>query len=330
MKPSDVSLALPALIKLKRPIMLWGPPGVGKSAVVKQAAHALDYDMRDVRLALRDPIDMKGLPVVDPKKRTVDWFPDGFLPTKGKGVLFLDEINAAPQAVQAAAYQLVLDRKLGDYTLPEGWAIVAAGNRTEDRAVVHRMPSPLANRFIHVDVDVDLDDWCKWAAENGISSNTIGFARMRSELLHKFDITTNPRAFPTPRSWEIADELMTKTTKLPMHITAELISGTIGEGPASEYLAYLKHAKDTPTPDEVLLNPEKARVPEEPAALYAITTALSLVATPNNFDRLMIYIARVGLEFQILFIRSALQKDDSCSETKTFQEWSIKNGTVLT
>lgn len=327
MKPIALSKALTYMISMDIPVMIWGPPGCGKSDIVGQTANTLGYEILDLRLVLKDPIDMKGIPVRNDKKKVMEWWHDGTLPTKGKGIIFLDELPSAPPAVQAAAYQLVLDRRIGEYTLPSGWRIIGAGNRLEDRGVVHRMPSPLANRFTHLTLETGVDDWCLWAGSNKVSADTIGFIRMRPELLHKMDISDNPLAFPTQRSWVRADMIMQNVEEAVLSV--EMISGTVGEGPAAEYFAYRKYLKDLPTADEITLNPEKAPVPEEPAALYAVMSALELRTSANNFDRLMKYVERCPTEFQVLYVRAANIRDEGCGDTEAFLKWSINNGAVL-
>ena len=193
MQPSSIRTALPRLIEKQRPVFLWGAPGVGKSDVVGQIATDLKLELRDVRLSLLDPIDLKGFPVVDTAKKQMKWLPADFLPTKGRGLLFLDEMNSAPQSVQAAAYQLILNRKIGDYKLPDGWAVLAAGNRSSDRSVVHAMPAALANRFVHLDFDIDVNDWNYWAMTNGMHDDLRAFIQFRPNLLHSFDAASNPR-----------------------------------------------------------------------------------------------------------------------------------------
>ena len=189
MRPSQVSASLTHLIKRQRPAFLWGPPGAGKSDVVAEIAKDLGLELRDVRLNLLDPVDLKGFPVVKGAgaKQQMSFVPPDFLPTKGKGILFLDEMNSAPRAVQAAAYQLILNRKIGEYELPVGWAVVAAGNRAGDRAVVNDMPSALANRLVHIDFEVDVDDWYDWALQHGVSDLTRAFIKFRPALLHRLD-----------------------------------------------------------------------------------------------------------------------------------------------
>jgi MoxR-like ATPase len=157
MKASQIASSLHVLFKARQPVFLWGGTGIGKSAIVRQLATSLNLPLQDVRALLLDPVDLRGLPFLGSDGRS-RWATPEFLPKDGEGILFLDELNAAPAMVQASCYQLVLDRKLGEYTLPDGWAIIAAGNRDSDRAVTTRMPSPLRNRFVHLEFEVDAQE----------------------------------------------------------------------------------------------------------------------------------------------------------------------------
>jgi MoxR-like ATPase len=208
MKASVIYRALRALVAAKQPVFIWGGPGIGKSAIVRHLAADSELPLQDVRALLLDPVDLRGLPFLGQDGRS-KWATPEFLPQGGSGILFLDELNAAPAMVQAGCYQLVLDRKLGEYTLPEGWAIIAAGNRDSDRAVTTRMPTPLRNRFVHLEFEVDLQDWSEWAIEAGIRPEVIAFLRFRQELLSAFDRDAN--AFPSPRSWEFVSRILDAT-----------------------------------------------------------------------------------------------------------------------
>src|SRR5262245_54438669 len=177
MRPSDLSQALSSLIPSNRPVYLWGGPGIGKSSLIRQAADALGLDLVDVRATLLDPVDLRGLPRLTDD--TAVWCPPAFLPRSGSGVLFLDELAQSPPLVQAACLQLVLDRRVGEYELPVGWSVVAASNRSEDRAGAHRLISPLLNRFVHLDLDVSADDWQAWAVKANISPEVRAFLRLR-------------------------------------------------------------------------------------------------------------------------------------------------------
>ena len=177
MRPTELVRALAALIPIKRPLYLWGQPGIGKSSLVRQAADASHLSLVDVRATLLDPVDLRGLPSV--ARGTAVWNPPDFLPKGGNGLLFLDELAQAPPLVQAACLQLTLDRRLGEYELPEGWSVIAASNRSEDRAGTHRLITPLLNRFVHLDLEVSADDWQAWAVTANIATEARAFLRFR-------------------------------------------------------------------------------------------------------------------------------------------------------
>lgn len=327
MKPSSLRTALRHMIAEQQPVFLWGAPGVGKSDVVAQIASDMKFELKDVRLSLLDPIDLKGFPTINTTKKQMEWLPADFLPKKGKGILFLDEMNSAPQSVQAAAYQLILNRKIGEYKLPDGWSVLAAGNRASDRSVVHAMPAALANRFVHLDFDINVDDWNLWAMESGIHDDLRGFIQFRPNLLHSFDAKANPRAFPSPRSWAFVNKVYKKNLAAAEEF--ELIQGTVGEGAAAEFSGFVRLIKDLPKIDAVLVDPEGTKVPNTPAGMYAMSTALDGKATPNNLERIMKYMTRLPTEFQVVFMRSAIRRDAKLTETKPYGDWAIKNQSVL-
>lgn len=327
MKPSSLRSALPKLLAKQRPVFLWGAPGVGKSDVIKQIAEDHKLELRDVRLSLLDPIDLKGFPTVDSVKKQMSWLPADFLPKKGKGLLFLDEMNSAPQSVQAAAYQLVLNRKIGEYKLPDGWSVMAAGNRASDRSVVHAMPAALANRFVHLDFDINVDDWSHWAMENELHTDLRAFIRFRPNLLHCFDSASNPRAFPSPRSWAFVNDIYKDNHSADDEY--ELIKGTVGEGAAAEFSGFVRQIKDLPTIDQVLLDPDGTKVPTSPAGMYAMATALDAKTTTNNIGRVMKYTDRLPVEFQVVYVRSAIRRDSKLTGTKEYMDWGIKHQNVL-
>ena len=327
MRPSAVISALTLLVNKKRPAFIWGPPGVGKSDIVTSVAHSLGMDLRDIRLNLLDAVDLKGFPTTNKAKSQMTWLPPDFLPhdVDSRGILFLDEMNSAAPSVQAAAYQLILNRRIGDYHLPDGWAVLAAGNREGDRSVVNRMPAALANRFVHIDFDVNTDDWADWALQNGVHSDLLAFIRFRADLLHKFD--PSQKAFPSPRSWMFVNDLL--HSSLDTNVEFELFKGTVGEGAAAEFTAFLGLIRDLPTIDEILLNPEGVKVPAEPSTRYALVTSLGMKAEKNNFAKLMKFINRVPTEFQVTFMRDTVKRDSGVAGLKEFQDWAMKNSNVL-
>jgi hypothetical protein len=324
MKASVIYRALRALVAAKQPVFIWGGPGIGKSAIVRHLAADSELPLQDVRALLLDPVDLRGLPFLGQDGRS-KWATPEFLPQGGSGILFLDELNAAPAMVQAGCYQLVLDRKLGEYTLPEGWAIIAAGNRDSDRAVTTRMPTPLRNRFVHLEFEVDLQDWSEWAIEAGIRPEVIAFLRFRQELLSAFDRDAN--AFPSPRSWEFVSRILDATPD--QTVEHELFAGAVGSGAATEFSAFLKTFRELPNIDAILLNPLKEPVPENAAAQYAVASALAHCATDTNFDRICTYLGRMPTEFSVLCVRDASLRQPAVQHTPAFTKWATTNHHVL-
>jgi hypothetical protein len=270
MTPTALGQYLSQLIHhdLKLALMLWGPPGIGKSAIVAQTAAQHGLDFIDLRLSQLAPTDLRGLPV--PQDGLSKWFPPEFLPQDGQGILFLDEINMAPPTMQGMAQQLILDRKVGSYHLPPGWYIWAAGNRKEDRAAVFDMPAPLANRFIHLSVEPDLESFKHFAFHRGLSEHILAFLAFRPTLLH--EVSTTSQAWPSPRSWEMAHRL---------YQAGLSIAPAVGDGAASEFMAFVEVYQDLPALSQILaglgnLAGQELLLPEEPSARYAITTGLAV------------------------------------------------------
>ncbi len=279
MRPSVLSRILQREFESVRggqhaPVMIWGPPGVGKSQIVAQIASSHSVPLVDVRLSQMEPSDLRGIPFrVDDR---VEWAPPGLLPgvrsKTAAGVLFLDEITSAAPSVSAAAYQLILDRRLGDYVVPDGWAIFAAGNRQGDRGVTYSMPAPLANRFTHYEIEAHLDDWLVWAFAHGIDERVIGFLRFRPELLFDFDPAHSTRAFPSPRSWEFAHRAMQKFGAEP-DLLFDALKACVGEAAGVELNAFLRHASRLPDID-ALLRGESVEIPRDIDVQYAVAAAV--------------------------------------------------------
>jgi hypothetical protein len=323
MKPSGVASALRILVRARQAVFIWSGPGCGKSAVTRQVAAALNLPLHDVRALLLDPVDLRGLPFLASDGRS-KWAVPDFLPQDGSGILFLDELNAAPAMVQASCYQLILDRKLGEYTLPEGWSIVAAGNRDSDRAVTTRMPTPLRNRFVHLEFEVDLQEWCEWAIQAGIRSEVVAFLRFRPALLSCFDRDAN--AFPSTRSWEFVSRIL-DSLGAPSNLAVEheLIVGAVGTGAATEFSGFLRMFRELPDVDAILLDPQHAPAPEDPSAQYAVASALAQCASDTNFDRNCTYLNRLPTEFRVLCVRDATLRDPALRSTGAYVKFAVEH-----
>lgn len=254
--------------------MIWGPPGIGKSSIVAQVSQAAGLEFIDVRLSQLAPTDLRGLPVAVPAKDdesmgTSTWYPPEFLPRKGQGILFLDELNMAPPAMQGVAQQLILDRQVGSYRVPEGWFIWAAGNRKEDRSSVFEMPAPLANRFLHLSVVPDFDSFKNYGLQCGLNEQVLAFLAFRPTLLHKLSI--KEPSWPSPRSWEMASRL---------HAAGLAVDPAIGEATASEFRAYLKVYEKLPDLDKIFSGKgSRLKFPDEPSSRWAVSIGLTMRAT---------------------------------------------------
>lgn len=358
MKLSQASQAIAIAHKSSRPVFLWGQPGIGKSDVVVQSGNALAagktvvqyhelrdvefepanaFGIHDVRLSQCEPVDIRGLPMPDTDTGTTRWLPPDWLPHTGRedladeGILFLDEANGAPGSVLAAAYQLVLDRRIGNFALKPGWSIVLAGNRMTDGGVTFKMPKPLANRMIHLDIEVSMEEWTEWAIDHDLPVELVAFIRFRPDLLNTFEEHCKKKlegeAFATPRSWHMAANLV--EAKPPFDVMMDMLNGTVGKGPAAEFVGFMQVWHKMPNIDGILLDPQGAPVPDDAATMFAVSAALASRAVPDNMDAICAYIGRVPPEFSVLTIKDTQRRSPKCMMTKAFVQWANKNASLL-
>ena len=273
--PKGAMKAIRKAIQTRRPTFLWGPPGIGKSDVVKQIGEQAGREVVDVRLALWEPTDIKGIPYYNADQGKMVWAPPSELPTdpESTAIIFLDELNSAPPAVQAAAYQLILNRKVGTYSLPKGVDIVAAGNREGDRGVTYRMPAPLANRFIHLEMKIDFDDFQEWAVMNNVHPEVVGYVGFAKQDLYDFDPKSPSKAFATPRSWVFVSDLL-KDDDTDIDTLHNLIAGAVGDGLAVKFMAHRKIAGRLPKAEDILSGKVKDLQIKEVSAMYSLTVSL--------------------------------------------------------
>ena len=265
--------------EVKRPIFLWGPPGIGKSDLVANITQELGGFMIDLRLGQMEPTDIRGIPYYNKDLGKMDWAPPIDLPDQALAdqypliVLFMDELNSAPPAVQSAAYQLILNRRVGKYVLPDNVVMIAAGNRESDKGVTYRMPTPLANRFIHQELKVDYASWLDWAAENKIHKDVVGYISFAKQDLYDFDSKSASRAFATPRSWTFVSEIL-QDDAIEDDTATNLISGTIGEGLAVKFMAHRRIASKMPKPEDILSGKVTKLDVKEVSAMYSLVTSM--------------------------------------------------------
>lgn len=279
MTPTRIKEVLNKLLEEVWPVFIWGAPGVGKSSLVREVASDRKLPVIDVRAPLLDPTDIRGVPSVANGKAI--WSPPSFLPTEGDGLLFFDELNAAPPLVQASLYQLTLDRAVGEYRLPDGWRIVAAGNRAQDASIVHRMPAALSNRFVHLDFEVNIDDWRGWAIANAINPRIVGFIGTRPEML--FNMENVERAFPTPRSWHMLSDGLKSFPNVSDAL--DVMIGIVGEGAAMEFFGYISNAISEESIEAIIADPENCELPSEVGDQYALISYLAHKGNDTNIRK---------------------------------------------
>ena len=277
-------------VKLLPSVMLWGPPGVGKSQAVRQIADKVGrkcgkkVSVTDVRLLLFNPIDLRGIPTANADKTLAVWLkPQIFQMDPGDDVinfLFLDELSAAPQSVQAAAYQITLDRVVGEHRLPDNCIVLAAGNRTTDKSVAFKMPKALANRLMHIEVDVSCASWQKWAVGAGINEKVTGFLAFKQDYLMKFDASSEDLAFPTPRSWEMVSNILNGVSD-DVDEMYPLIAGVIGTGAAVEFRTWSHVFAELPSIEDIF-DGRDVKLPANSDAMYALTSSMVAYARQHR------------------------------------------------
>lgn len=276
--------------KVKRPVFLWGPPGIGKSEVVESITNEMGGLMIDLRMAQMEPTDIRGIPFFNKNLNKMDWAEPVDLPDEELAsqypiiVLFLDEMNSAPPAVQAAGYQLVLNRRVGKYKLPDNVVIVAAGNRESDKGVTYRMPMPLANRFIHIEMRPDFNAWQQWAVLNSVHKDVVGFLSFDKSSMFQFDGKSAGRAFATPRSWVFVSQLL-EDDDCDLDTLENLIAGSVGEGLAIKFMAHRKVAGKMPNPADILDGKVTELKTKEISAMYSLTTAMCYELREANVNK---------------------------------------------
>lgn len=275
-RPRDVRTLLIRCMAVGRPAMVWGPPGIGKSELIAEIGQEQGRPVIDMRLLLLEPTDLKGIPYYDAESKTMKWAPPSDLPAENgplaNAILFLDEIVSAPPSVQAAAYQLILNRRVGEYQLPDGVSMICAGNRDSDKGVTYRMPSPLANRLVHIEMASNFEDWQKWAIGAKIHPDVVGFLSHHKQKLFNFDPKSPDKAFATPRSWVFVSQLL--DDNLPESMNTALVAGTVGEGLATEFAAHRRLSSKMPRSEDILTGKVTDLPIKDLSAMYSLTVSM--------------------------------------------------------
>jgi len=309
------------------PLFIWGAPGVGKTQIVEQVAKEAKVGFKTTSLTTCDASDLRGIIIPSFQEGVAKWLPPSFLPQEGRdperGICFYDDLPTAPPLVQAAAYELVLKRRSGsDYIFPKGWIQIAAGNRSGDRAATYRMPTPLENRFEHIEFVPDINDWVEWALENGIHPSVIAFLyRLKSELLAPgLNTSREEHAFPSPRTWEYCSNIL---YAWPRDTLEAGIIGAVGRGAGSEFYQFLKLEEELPDINKILEG--ENIIPERADLRYALISTLAIRAPLEKFERLIDYSFKLPEEFSVLLLQFMRIRDKATlRKCKNWPKWAEK------
>lgn len=327
MKLNQVFTALKSAHAANMNVMLWGPPGVGKTTMARDLAQQLNMRLIHVHAPLTDLLDLKGALSVDNGEARflplAQWPKQSDQPV----LVLIDEIVQAVPAIQNGFSQLLLENEMGELKLPAGSFVIGTGNRLEDKAATHRMPSHITNRVVHLYLDTDHDSWFEWACDHQVHPMILGFAKWRPELLYTFDPAKAQQPYATYRSWMQADAIL--KTDPPESIRFDLVKGVLGEGVALEFIAFWKLYSQLPDLDYVLANPDTAPVPTDVGQLYAISSALAHRVQTKSSKNYFAYLQRLPAEFGVMSVKMAVQINKGLSTTKPFIEWAMANKEVI-
>lgn len=333
-------------VKVFPSVMFWGPPGVGKSQAIRQLGQAIEINtgkkvhITDVRLLLFNPIDLRGIPTANEDRTLAVWLkPQIFQMDESDDVvniLFLDEISAAPQSVQAAAYQITLDRVVGEHRLPENCIIIAAGNRVTDKSVAYKMPKALSNRLLHFEAKISLDSWKQWAVKKAIHPKVTGFLSFRQDYLSVFDSSSDDLAFPTPRSWEMVSNILCNVDD-DIDGVYNLIAGLVGTGIAVEFRSWNKVFNKLPDIEDIF-NGKNPPVPKGTDTLYALTASMTAYAREHQDELQKIsnsieYADSLPPDFSALLLKDYMYLEPDYKKklmnVPAFQRWLMTKGKLL-
>lgn len=334
MRASNVERVIETAYDIDAPLMLWGPPGVGKSSLFHQFAKRVGVPIIDWRLTMMDPVDMRGTPVHT--NGVTRWAPPAELPTKGEGILFLDELAQSRADTKNVAAMVVLERRIGEYHLPKGWRVFAASNRLSDSSGTTPMPKHLDNRFWHIDMELSSEDWFKWADANDIDFRVFAYLKYRDGALLDFDPRSKESAFATPRSWELCSDIIKRLdksgdmmTSIDPALRAEFFSGAVGKARGAEFSGFLQVMDSLVTTDQVFADPTRAPVPSEPSVSYALTIALAVAAKRETLDAAVTYVKRLPGEFCVLLQDAIEKRNPLLVKSKTFVALCVHNQSKL-
>ena len=336
-KPSQIKAFLIGVLNAGRVPFIHGSPGIGKSDLVKAVAEHFDLKLIDLRLSQCDPTDLNGFPIMENGRST--YAPNKSFPLKGddlpkkadgtpyKGwLVFFDELPSAPRAVQAASYKILLDRMVGDQELHPEVMMAAAGNKVDDGAIAEELGTALQSRLIHAEMVVDHDEWSDWALKAGLHPDVISFLKFKPTQLYQFKPDHTDKTFACPRTWHMVSDLLDQFDyKADPYLTKVTLCGAIGQGTAAEFLSFKDLLGKLTSVEDIIRDPVNAQVPTENGHCYALAGAISSKLNPTNAGPLCTYLNRMGIEYQVVALRSAVSRDMGLMKVPEVRAWAMAN-----
>lgn len=320
---------------INRPLMVWGAPGVGKSSAGKQYAAAKKLRTVDWRLTMMDPVDMRGTPRSE--GGYTKWSPPAELRLceKGEGILIIDELAQARMDTKNVAAMLVLERRIGEWLLGEGWWVLSMSNRLGDAAGTSPMPTHLNNRFWHVDLDLSVPDWLTWAASADIDYRVQAYIKYFEKALLDFDPRSKDAAFASPRTWEGVSDIIKKIgeardiLKLEPEVLSEMVAGNVGKVHGASFVGFLRTMHALVSFEEALANPASAPIPQEPSVCYAVVTGLTRAVTKQTIAAAFEYVQRMSTEYAFVFARKLEIEQPELRKTAAFVKFCATHADYL-
>ena len=331
MKAKEMKVMLSKTIAAKIPILITGAPGIGKTEIVQSACDDAGAEMLPIFAAMSDPTEPKGLPskVGD----VAEFLPYGFLrklhDAKSLLVCFLDDFGQASPSVQASFMQLLGARVDGNgKKISDHVVFIAATNRREDKAGVSGLLEPVKSRFSSI-INLEVDDvaWVEWALNEGVPIELIAFIKFNPRMLHQFKPSNDMVNTPSPRTVYRLGTLF--DLGLPSELEFDAYKGAVGEGFATEFMAFIRIFRKLPNPDSILINPDAVAIPDDMSVLYALSGALARKTSQTNIDRVLSYINRMPAEFQVLYIRETERHCPDAINTRAYIQWQSDNAELL-
>lgn len=333
MKPSQLEQAISFAISNNFPLLVKGKPGAGKSDIIEAGCAAANVELIISHPVVSDPTDFKGLPFADKGSKEAHFLPFGdlnkLIKANSPTAFFLDDLGQAPAAVQAACMQLILARRINGFKVSDHVTFLAATNRREDKAGVSGLLEPVKSRFASiVELEVDTNDWCRWALSKGnMPVELVAFIRFRPELLDNFQPSKDIINSPSPRTVAYVGKM--QNAGIPQDLQFEMFKGAAGECFSAEYCSFLNIYKNLPNIDEIFLAPDKAKIPTEPAVLYAISGAIASKVTTTNADAAFQYVKRLPVEIGVACIKDTVTRRREILNTRAYATWAVDNGNII-